>query len=167
MPLIVIATARKKFIQGKTINEKLQFDGYLSVRPTHTNTITSRPTEEGFDINDAVHNNPIRLAVEIIISDTPQNIIDTRIVDSLPAQIGINTIQSYSKRQLDVLEKMSNNRELVSLTTKYREYKDYYITDFTYSETNEQALRISFSLLESRKVINARLDNSNNKSGIS
>lgn len=165
MPLISISSARKKTISSQS-NETVEFDGYLNVTPTHSNTITTRPTEEGFDVNDAVHNNPINLAVEIIITDTPQSIIDNRISSSLPAQIGLDTIESFSKRQLDILEKFSNNRESISLTTKYRTYKDYYILNFTYRETSEQALRISFNLLESRKIINGTTANENNKSGV-
>ena len=149
MALIAINSISDKELQTGA-GSNIEFDGYLSVTPAVTNVVTRRPIEDGFDLNDAVHNNPTILAVEIIITDTPQSLIDARSVTNLGNVFGTQFFKNHTQRQLDNLEAASNNRTEISLKTKYKTYDGYLIENFSYNETDEQALRISFTLVEAR-----------------
>ena len=152
MGLISIGSIFSKELETDE-GSNIEFDGYLNVTPSVSNVVTRRPMEDGFDINDAVHNNPTSLSVEIIITDTGQSIIDPRSVASIGNVIGVQLFKNHTQRQLDNLEAASNNRTQIALTTKYKNYVGYLIENFSYSETDEQGLRISFTLVEARNDI--------------
>lgn len=128
----------------------VEFDGFMSVSPTITNIVTRRPVEDGYDLNDAVHNKAQTLSVEIIVTDTPQGVLDSRSVSNLPNVFGVRLLKSHVQRQLDNLEAISRNKVTISLTSKYRIYEGYFIESISYSEDSDQGLRISFDLVESR-----------------
>jgi len=149
MALIAISSIFSKELETDT-GSNIEFDGYLNVTPAVTNIVTRRPMEDGFDLNDAVHNNPTVLSVEIIITDTAQSIIDIRNVTNIGNVFGTQFFKNHTQRQLDNLEAASNNRTEIALKTKYKSYEGYLIENFTYTETDEQGLRISFTLIEAR-----------------
>jgi len=149
MALIAISSISSKELFTDT-GSNIEFDGYLNVTPAHTNVVTRRPIEDGYDLNDAVHNNATILAVEIIITDTPQSILDKRSITNAPNVFGTQFIKNHTQRQLDNMEAASRNRTAIALKSKYRTYENYLIEGFGYAETDEQALRITFNLVEVR-----------------
>jgi len=149
MPIINISlfsNDEMKSSSGKTVS----FDGIFSATPNNTNTVTTRPTEDGFDANDAVHNNAKTVDIEIIVTDTAQSLLDTRAFTSLANIAGFKLIKSYTKKQLNILQKISDDKETVTIKTKYDKYEGYFLTNFSYTETDDDALIISFSIIENR-----------------
>ena len=156
MALIVVSGFSKNVIESSFDSESfasIEFDGYLNVTPAVSNIITKRPIEDGFDLIDGVHNSASILAVEIIITDTAQTIIDKRAITNLPNILGTKFFKTHTRRQLDSLQDIVSKKGTVNLKTKYGNYEGYYIQDVAYSETSEQALRISFTMIESRTDI--------------
>ena len=150
MALISVSGFSTNEFVSDTNEITVEFDGFLSVQQVLNNTVTKRPIEAGFDLNDAIHNNPITLNVEIIVTDTAQTVIDKRAATNLPNITGAKFVQTHTKRQLDRLKEISNNRETISFKTKYGEYEGYFLENFEYTETDEEGLRISFNLSENR-----------------
>ena len=162
MAILSIDILSEKFISSSGAKFVL-FDGRLSVTPVFSNTVTRRPVEDGFDANDAVHNNSTIVDIEIVITDTPQSILDERVLSSLPNILGPKLIQSYTKKQLEQLKAMSNNRETVTIKTKYDTYENYFLENFTYSEDEDDALVIRFTIIENRDsevVVSKNIDDS-------
>jgi len=150
MALISISGFSSNEIESDDTGIIVKFDGFMSVQQTVPNIVTKRPVEDGFDLNDAVHNSPISLSVEIIVTDTAQTIIDSRAITNFPNILGAKFVQTYTKRQLNRLTEISNNRETISFKTKYGNYEGYFLENFSYTETDEEGLRISFGLSENR-----------------
>lgn len=148
MSLLSIKLFSSNILEGEITS--VEFDGILAVTPVISNTVTRRPVEDGFDTSDAVHNNPTTVDISIIITDTAQSLLDTRAVSNLANIIGTKFIQSYTKKQLVRLQKISDNRELVNIKTKYNIFEDYFLENFTYTETPDDALEISFTIVENR-----------------
>ena len=124
------------------------FDGFLKVTDSKSSTVTSRPTETGYDYQDAVHNQARILNISIVVSDTSQTLTDTRSYVSI-----INSItgaDTYVQEQLDIIEFFQDNRYKVCFKTKYKFYEDYLITNISYDEDENQALIINFNLVEVR-----------------
>lgn len=163
MALIAISGFSKNIIESSFESDSfasVEFDGFLNVTPAVSNIVTKRPIEDGYDLIDGVHNSASILAVEIIITDTAQTVIDKRAITNLPNVFGTKFFKSHTKRQLDNLQDIINKKGTVNLKTKYGNYEGYYIQDVAYSETSEQALRISFTMIESRT--NATADATSN-----
>jgi len=150
MALIQISGFSKNVFESDESGITVSFDGFLSVNQVVNNIVAKRPVEDGFDLIDAVHNSPTVLSVEIIVTDTAQTIIDSRSITNLPNILGTKFVQTYTKRQLDRLTAISNKRETISFKTKYGNYKGYFLENFVYTESDEEGLRISFSLSENR-----------------
>jgi hypothetical protein len=142
------------FSKNEFISDKrkitVEFDGYLNVNQVIPNIVTKRPVEAGFDLYDAVHNNPITLTVEIIITDTEQSVNDKRAISNRPYILGTKFVQTHTKKQLNRLKEISDKRETISFKTKYSTYKGYFLENFGYTETDEEGLRINFTLSEKR-----------------
>lgn len=154
MALISISGLAQKEISSSVAN--VEFDGYLNVTPAHTNTVSRRPIEDGFDAVDAIHINPTILNVEIIITDTPQGILDRRSITNAPNVFGTQFFKNYTQRQLDNIQEIVSTKTTISLKSKYRKYINYYIENYSYTETEEQGLRITFTMVEARtdQVVN-------------
>jgi len=150
MALIQISGFSKNVFESDESGITVAFDGFLSVNQVVNNIVTKRPIEDGFDLTDAVHNSPTVLSVEIIVTDTAQTIIDSRSITNLPNILGTKFVQTYTKRQLNRLDEISNNKETISFKTKYGNYSGYFLENFAYTESEEEGLRISFNLSENR-----------------
>jgi len=150
MALIQISGFSKNVFESDESGITVAFDGFLSVNQVVNNVVTKRPIEDGFDLTDAVHNSPTVLSVEIIVTDTAQTIIDSRSITNLPNILGTKFVQTYTKRQLNRLDEISNNKETIYFKTKYGNYSGYFLENFSYTETEEEGLRISFNLSENR-----------------
>lgn len=159
MPLISVSGFSSNTIESES-GVIVEFDGFLNVTPSHTNVIARRPIEDGFDLSDAVHNNPTTLSVEIIVTDTAQTVIDPRAATNIPNLTGTKLVQTHTKRQINRLKKISSTRETVDMKTKYDVYLGYFLENFGYTETDEEGLRISFNLVE--KQTNAETDDTSN-----
>lgn len=150
MALISISGFSKNEFVSDERGITVEFDGYLNVNQVVPNIVTKRPIEAGFDKTDAVHNSPITLTVEIVVTDTAQTIIDKRAISNIPNILGTRFVQTYTKKQLSRLKEISNNRETISFKTKYGTYVGYFLENFGYTETDEEGLRINFTLSENR-----------------
>ena len=150
MALISISGFSKNEFISDVSGTTVEFDGYLNVNQVVPNIVTKRPIEAGFDLTDAIHNSPIALTVEIVVTDTAQTVIDKRAISNLPNILGTKFVQTYTKKQLNRLKEISDKRETISFKTKYSTYKGYFLENFGYTETDEEALRINFTLSENR-----------------
>jgi hypothetical protein len=146
--LISIQNFTPKKISGKTIS--IVFDGLMSVTPTYTSVVTRRPTEDNETITDAIHNRPIQLAVEIIITENAQSILDSRAIYNLPNLTGIKLGISNIEKQVSKLKQIRDNKEAISLETKFDTYSNYFIETFNIKESEDEAIIISFSLIQGK-----------------
>jgi len=126
----------------------ISVDGITSVSPANSKIVTMHPIEDGFNISDAQHYQPIQMSFQAWISDTPQSAYDSRVLTAASNSSGLNVTESYTKRQLETIEGYANTGALISVKTKYAQYEDYYLLSFSYTETTEQALLISFAIME-------------------
>lgn len=148
MALITIPSG-DYYITSSDSLEIANFDGMLRVSDRKASTITSRPTESGYDYQDAVHNQARILDISIIIANTSQSIIDVRSYATLATEF--TEAQTYIQEQLDIIENYQEKRQKVNFITQFKEYNDYLITNISYDETDDQALVINFSLIETRE----------------
>ena len=155
-----------KSVFGNTITSEsgvvVKFDGIMSSSDSHTNTVTHRPVEEGFEQFDAIHQNPPTVNLSIIISDTMQNIADFSKIKSLANIAGFNVTNSNASLQLNKLEQIYSSMETISVTTKYREYVGYWIEERTFDETSDEGIIVNLSLI--KKVENKKTNNAENYS---
>ena len=128
----------------------MDFDAIMSSSDSHTQTVTHRPVEEGFEAFDAIHQNPPTLNISLLIADTPQSIIDVMKMTNLANTFGFNILNSFVSRQLNTLELIYSAKETVSIVTKYREYKGYYIEDRSFEETSDEGIVIALTLIKKR-----------------
>lgn len=149
MAIISIDLFANNEIESETA-KTIKFDGLITATEENSNTVTRRPVEEGFDTTDAIHINPKRVDFDVIITDTPQSILDRRSLTNLPNILGLKLVKSHTKQQLARLQAISDNKETVTIKTKYNEYVDYFLEGFRYTEDNMQGLIISFSITENR-----------------
>ncbi len=150
MALISVSGFSKNEFVSDESGITVEFDGYLNVNQVVPNIVTKRPVEAGFDLTDAIHNSPTTLTVEIIVTDTAQTVIDKRAISNIPNILGTKFIQTYTKKQLNRLKEISDSRETISFKTKYGTYSGYFLENFGYTETDEEGLRINFTLSENR-----------------
>ena len=74
MALISISGFSKNEFVSDESGTAVEFDGYLNVNQVVPNIVTKRPIEAGYDLTDAIHNSPITLTVEIVVTDTAQTV---------------------------------------------------------------------------------------------
>ena len=124
-------------------------DGISEVSSTNSRVITSHPIEEKFNISDAQHQLPIQVSFKAWITDNPQSVLDgSRVKASLANSTGINLVEGYVKKQLQILELEANKGSLVTIKTKYAKYKDYYCVSFSYQENTTLGIQINISIME-------------------
>ena len=157
----MITASSFKSLFGNTITSEsgveVKFDGIMSSSDNHSNTVTHRPVEEGFEKFDAIHQNPPTLSISVLISDNMQNVTDLGKVGAIANIGGFNIVNSNTSKQLNKLAQIYSSMETVSITTKYREYVGYWIEDRTFDETPDEGVIVNLSLI--KKVENKRVDN--------
>lgn len=129
-------------------NETIKVDGISDVTTTNSRTVTQHPVEQGFNISDAQHQNPIPMKFRAWITDNPQSILDDRVFATLANSTGLNLVEGNVKKQLEKLEIEANKGGLVTIKTKYSLYEEYYCLDFSYTETSSLGIQINISILE-------------------
>ena len=126
----------------------VKVDGITGVSPANSKIVTQHPIEDGFNISDAQHYQPIQVSFQAWITDTPQSLFDSRVLTAASNSSGLNVSESHVKKQLETIEGYANTGALISVKTKYAQYEDYYLLSFSYTETSEQAILISFAIME-------------------
>ncbi len=141
----------KNIIMGDGVPFIVAFDSVLGTTDTHSQTVTHRPVEEGFEAFDAIHQNPPTLQISIIIVEKPKTTLDIGVVSNAASNItGYSIVNSSVARQIGLLELMFEQKETVSLMTKYRTYSGYYIEERSYDETEMEGVVVTMSLIKKR-----------------
>lgn len=130
-------------------DETIELDGITEVSSTNSRTITTHPVEEGYNISDAQHQNPIQVTFRAWVTDTPQSVLDTkRMMASIANFSGLNIVEGHVKKQLQKLEAEANKGGLVEVRTKYALYSDFYCVSFSYTEGTAKGIELNISLME-------------------
>ncbi len=138
-------------ITGDTSGRQVKFDGILSSSEAHTQTVTHRPVEEGYEAFDAVHQNPPIVNLSVIVADTPQSALDFGKVSALANVLGVNIVNSNASKQINELELIYSYKETITVTTKYRKYEGYYIESRSFDETEMEGVVINLQLIKRRE----------------
>ena len=118
----------------------LYFDAWLRLNHNSTLTSTLHPVQTGAAITDHSYINPQRFSFDIGMSDAMSSI--------LPGQFPSSPTRSV--KAYNILKALQNTRELLTLTTKYGEYKNILIESLDVPDdytTNSSAI-MSVSLIE-------------------
>lgn len=125
-------------------------DAAITEEHAYEADVTRYPVEDGSDISDNVRNQPVRLTIEGLISDTPLGraaiVRDIEIegVDGASA----STDQSLpSSAALDVLLSIRDQREPVSITTSLKLYDNMVLTSLNLPRDAETGGALKFTAM--------------------
>lgn len=115
--------------------------------------VTSHPVEKGADITDHARQKPREVTITAIISETPVTLSQQRRViksdgtriETLVAQpIPLNSDQ-YVGAALAKLDRLLATKELVTLVTALRSYKDMMLTSLTIPKDPKTGMALNFT----------------------
>lgn len=123
--------------------EMLTLDALLSERYEAGADVTKYAVEDGSTVSDQIYNHPVSVTIEGAVSSY-------HLIDGLDGTPG---------GAFDYLEKIRENRELITITTGLRVYKDYAIENLTVSRDARNSKNVlKFSLTASYfKIVNVQM----------
>ena len=141
MALSLLFKGRKNKIGSLTIE--------ATVSETHnfSSTPTKFPIESGSMVSDHIINEPEKVRIDGVISDTPLN--------ASPS--------NYAQQAFDSLYTMWKSKELVIAVTQFKVYTDMCITDISVPRTAKSGQAIQFSI-ELCKI--TKVNSSNTNAGV-
>jgi len=114
---------------------ELIIDGFLSETYEFCNELTTHPVESGYSFVDHIHNKPISLQLEGVISNTPMSFI------------GVNFFNGKSNDLLSEaflkIEDIFAKREVLTICTSMKEYQNMVLETLSLEKNNNACLRFS------------------------
>jgi hypothetical protein len=119
----------------------IEFDALIEESREYTADIPDYPTEEGFDVSDTIILHPMALNMTLYLTDTPV---------TWRARHG--TIPGRSETVIERLEQAYAKRQLITVVTTKKTYKNMGITSFQITRSKDigYAYEIPLSLKEVR-----------------
>lgn len=122
----------------------LTLDAVLSENNSFTSTVTENPVEDGKTISDNIINDPYKVNMAGIISDTPPNLLG----------IGSSTSGSKSKAAFDLLVNARDQKQLFNVVTGFKVYQNMAFTNLDSNRDKDtgQSLNFTSSMTQIDKV---------------
>lgn len=119
--------------------EELELDASISEGHEYRNRVTTSPVEDGGEVTDHVQLEPFRLSMEGEITNSPIKFIETSSIARAGARGDRVNVA------LDILKRIRNNREAVTIVTGLQTYENMMITSLSIPRSGRigQVLRFS------------------------
>jgi len=119
---------------GKVLIDDLAIDVLRSETPSYEFTLTEKPVESGFDINDARIARPVGVSLEVILTDAELS----------ASAVGINLLNDTLefatwKEKRDRLFEIKDSNEVVDVVTPLQVYESMVITSLRIDQTKTTA----------------------------
>lgn len=101
------------------------FDALIDEQQAYSASVPDYPVEDGFSVSDTMTIEPTQLKMTLMISDTPVTYNEGN-------GLGRRSIEKASE-----LEEMWMKRELLTIVTSTKTYKDYVITSYSVSHGSD------------------------------
>jgi len=138
-------------VQSETV--EIGFDITRSQDHAFDNTVTSNPIEDGSHITDHIINEPDRLNLRGMITDTPVRFL-SGIQDIAEQGLGG---ESRSKSTFDTFKELRDTKALVTIVTGLNIYTNMAIRSFTVPRDNTTGETLEFTLdLINVKVVSSK-----------
>jgi len=112
-------------------------DARIDENHNFTNEVTSMPVEDGFDITDNIKEKPFQLSMTGFVSDSP--------IGGSEIRLGAGDTP-YSDEAYDLLLKMFEDKQLVSVQTSLVRYDNMAITSCNIPRDKDTGESITFSM---------------------
>lgn len=123
----------------------LTFNCNISVMHGGDFAVTQMPIEDGSVLTDHKIQLPLRLQIETILSQYPDNIVDQFRGESGRAK---RNWDDSRKTGFARIRALAESMEPFQVVTDYQVYDNMTIESFSAPETSEDAIRVSFSLVQ-------------------
>ena len=130
---------------------ELIIDGFLSETYEFCNELTTHPVESGYSFVDHIHNKPISLQLEGVISNTPMSFIGLQAIKSATNFFNGKSNDLLSEAFLKI-EDIFAKREVLTICTSMKEYQNMVLESLTIEKNNNACLRFSCTAKQIRVV---------------
>lgn len=130
---------------------ELIIDGFLSETYDFCNELTAHPVESGYSFVDHIHNKPISLQLEGVISNTPMSFIGSQAIESVTNFFSGKSNELLSEAFLKI-EDIFSKREVLTICTSMKEYQNMVIESLSLEKNNNACLRFSCTAKQIRVV---------------
>lgn len=130
---------------------ELIIDGFLSETYDFCNELTAHPVESGYSFVDHIHNKPISLQLEGVISNTPMSFIGSQAIESVTNFFSGKSNDLLSEAFLKI-EDIFSKREVLTICTSMKEYQNMVIESLSLEKNNNACLRFSCTAKQIRVV---------------
>lgn len=127
----------------------IELDATVSENHDYSATVTQFPVENGTVISDHIFNNPVRLSLECLISDSPlsnsRNPLVT-IASNLVSFFSFNSGPTRSNAIFEDLMRLFDKRELFQVVTGLKLYKNMAITSLSFPRSSGSGQGLIFRI---------------------
>lgn len=134
----------------KTSVSGIEMDTSITETHSYTSVVTTYPVESGQQVTDHIYKRPTKVSVSGIVTDTPINIFSQR---------------NRSITAFNALVEIHRKREVVTLITGIKQYKNMVMTTLNVPRTIETGQSLTFNM-EFQEVIYSNEVNSINSQNV-
>lgn len=127
----------------------IELDATISENHDYTATVTQFPVENGTVISDHIFNQPVRLSLECLISDSPLSNSGNPLVtaaNTLSSFFSVNSGPTRTTSVFDDLMRLYQKREIFRVDTGLRIYNNMAITSLSVPRTSNTGQSLIFRM---------------------
>lgn len=139
------------FISSNNAVGGLRFDGWLTEKHSNEVVVTTNPVELGADIADHAIIQPVKLDIEVMVTDSPLGLQAINAAVGQVAQLfGASTAEGGTRSAQAYIEllKIMHNRQPIDVQTNLKLYSNMVITSVSPPVDKYKALVIPIQLVE-------------------